>query len=43
LLWFDETFGSQILARIAGSNSEAGLGATWTLRELARGALDLDW
>jgi hypothetical protein len=32
-----------ILARIASANSEAGLSATWTLHELARGALNLDW
>jgi hypothetical protein len=42
-LWFDETFGMAILARIAQANSEAGLSAKWTLRELSRGALSLDW
>jgi len=42
-LWFDREFGSQILARLAGMKSEAGLAAGWTLRELSRGALDLDW
>ena len=42
-LWFDQTFAMPILARIASANSEAGLSATWTLNELARGALNLDW
>jgi hypothetical protein len=42
-LWFDREFGSQILARLAVVKSEAGLAAGWTLRELSRGALDLDW
>jgi hypothetical protein len=42
-LWFDEAFGVAILARIAAENTEAGLSASWTLQELARGALNLDW
>lgn len=42
-LWFDEAFGLPILAKVAEANSEAGLSAHWTLRELARGALNLDW
>jgi hypothetical protein len=42
-LWFDPEFGSRILARIATVNSEAGLSAEWTLRELSRGTWNLDW
>jgi hypothetical protein len=42
-LWFDPTFAKPILARLALADSEAGLSATWTLREFSRGALNLDW